>query len=233
MDNTTLHHYSCLVAFLGDALGPFYEVVLHDLSKSNYSITAISNSHISGRSIGAPLTNKALQLIADHTYDQHDFVAQYSGLSANGKLLRSNTMFIKDKNGKLLGLLCINFDDSRYTDICRRVMKLCHPDEFIDHNIIPGITPSNFIPKEDEPQAEQFSDSAETVAETIISQVLSSVAVPIDRLTQEEKMDIVSKLNQKGLFIIKGAVSQVAKALCSSEASIYRYLNKSTKFSAT
>jgi predicted transcriptional regulator YheO len=229
MNVKTQQIYSQIVAFLGDALGPDYEIALHDVSKTNDSIVAISNNHISGRNIGAPLTNKALQLIADRAYEKSDFVAQYSGLSADGKLLRSNTMFIKDSASKLTGLLCINFDDSRYSDICRQVMRLCHPNEFVEHNSMPEITSSIFMTKEDVLQAEHFTDSAETVAEALINQVLADVAIPIDRLTQDEKMDIVLKLHVKGLFMIKGAVQQVSKALHSSDASIYRYLQKAEK----
>ena len=39
----------------------------------------------------------------------------------------------------------------------------------------------------------------------------------------DEIMDI---LNRKGVFLLKGSVSYVAKELHSSEASIYRYLGK-------
>ena len=48
----------------------------------------------------------------------------------------------------------------------------------------------------------------------------------VDRLTQEEKMEIMDILNRKGVFLLKGSVSHVAQALHSSEASIYRYLGK-------
>ena len=48
----------------------------------------------------------------------------------------------------------------------------------------------------------------------------------VDRLTQDEKMEIMDILNRKGVFLLKGSVSHVAQTLHSSEASIYRYLGK-------
>jgi predicted transcriptional regulator YheO len=39
-------------------------------------------------------------------------------------------------------------------------------------------------------------------------------------------MDIVKKLNDKGVFLIKGEVSRVAEYLKVSDATVYRYLNK-------
>ncbi|MFP3381633.1 helix-turn-helix domain-containing protein, partial [Bacillus sp. SIMBA_069] len=37
---------------------------------------------------------------------------------------------------------------------------------------------------------------------------------------------VVKILNEKGAFLLKGGVSEVAKYLDVSEATIYRYLNK-------
>ena len=51
-------------------------------------------------------------------------------------------------------------------------------------------------------------------------------ALPPDRLTMDEKIRIVEDLQQAGIFYMKGAVSEVAAQLGSSEATIYRYLSK-------
>ena len=61
---------------------------------------------------------------------------------------------------------------------------------------------------------------------SIVSQVVEDYPVEVDRLTQDEKMEIMDILNRKGVFLLKGSVSHVAQALHSSEASIYRYLGK-------
>ena len=50
-----------------------------------------------------------------------------------------------------------------------------------------------------------------------------------ERLTQEDRIQIVGELNRGGLFQIKGAVSLVAEYLYCSEASVYRYLAKIQK----
>ena len=57
-----LEPYRVVVSFLGEALGPDYEVVLHDLTSEDGTIVAIVNNHISGRTEGAPLSNMALRL---------------------------------------------------------------------------------------------------------------------------------------------------------------------------
>ena len=56
-----LEPYAKLVDFLGEALGDNVEVALHDLTSKEQEIVAIANSHISGREIGAKLSNLSIQ----------------------------------------------------------------------------------------------------------------------------------------------------------------------------
>ena len=65
MASQLLQQYVKLTEFLGHTLGPDYEVALHDLTDRNRSIVAIANSHVSGRKLGAPLTNTALKILRD------------------------------------------------------------------------------------------------------------------------------------------------------------------------
>ena len=68
-----LQHYIKLTEFLGKALGPDYEVALHDLTRKDRSIIAIANNYISGREVGAPLTNMALSSLRDKSYERMDY----------------------------------------------------------------------------------------------------------------------------------------------------------------
>ena len=69
--------YRTLVSFLGEALGPDYEVVLHDLTSEEGTIAAIVNNNISGRTEGAPLSNMALRFIHGKVYEKQPYVAGY------------------------------------------------------------------------------------------------------------------------------------------------------------
>lgn len=74
-----LEPYRTLVSFLGEALGPDYEVVLHDLTSEEGTIAAIVNNNISGRTEGAPLSNMALRFIHGKVYEKQPYVAGYQG----------------------------------------------------------------------------------------------------------------------------------------------------------
>ena len=219
-----IRFYTKLTEFLGRALGPDYEVAFHDLTDNNRSLVAISNNHISGRDVGAPLTNVALKIIADRSYLASDYRTHYRGMSIDGRILRCSTMFIKDDSNELVGLLCINFDDSRYQELSERILELCHPDIFVESNFL---FDSDRVPlRPSTEDTESFHNSIDDVAGNAVSDVLQAMGVTADRLTHEEKMAVVSKLDARGVFLLKGAVRDVAQALCCSPASVYRYLSK-------
>ena len=130
MSNTILEQYKILVGFLGKALGPDYEIVLHDITSEPGQIIAIANSHISDRTIGNPTTNAALQMLAANSYKTNDFLFNYPVAADENHILRASTLFIKDEEGNPIGLLGINFDDSRYRNLCDKLLLSLHPDEF-------------------------------------------------------------------------------------------------------
>ena len=52
-------------------------------------------------------------------------MSSVSSMSVTGKKMCSNSLFIRGANGELAGLLCINFDSSRYEELAGKVMDLC------------------------------------------------------------------------------------------------------------
>ncbi len=215
-----LRQYAKLTEFLGRALGPDYEVALHDLTDTNRSLIAIANGHISGRKVGAPLTNRALSILRDKSYEKTDYRIHDYGLSVNGKELRSNTMFIKD-GGRLVGMLCINFDDSRYREVSNRILGLCHPDAFFT----PAAEPES-MQAQRRAMPEQFSNSPDAVVTDAVGRELERLGVTAERLTSDERIKVIAALDAGGIFLIKGAVKDVAAALHCSQASVYRYLSQ-------
>ena len=215
-----LQGYVKLTEFLGQVLGPDYEIVFHDLTDPNHSIIAIVNGHISGRKVGAPLTNVALSVIKDKGYENEDYRVNDYGLSSSGRQLRSNTLFIKHE-GKLIGMLCINFDDSRYREATEKIMALAHPMNFIENGIAEK-TPSEFAAD----ITEKYNSSPEGVAADAIQKELEKMGISADRMTAEERMKVIAALEEQGIFLLKGVVKDVALGLRCSQASVYRYMSQ-------
>lgn len=222
-----ISRYAKLVEFLGMVLGPDYEIVLHDLHDPEQSIVAIANGQISGRTIGAPLTSVALQAIVHHSHETSDYRLNYVGIANDNKLLRSSTFFIKNEAGTLVGLLCINFDDARYRELSDRILKLRHPDIFVDINFVYDESHAIVENTEVNSEAERFHGSPMELIESMLAQsVLAQDKDATDKLPPRKKFALIEDLETKGFFRIKGAVKQISDRLGCSQTTIYRYLTR-------
>ncbi len=231
MKSEILQQYSIIVEFLGKTLGPDYEVVLQDLDPDNQAIIAIANGHISGRTVGSPLTDAALQMLSSKSYKKDNFLCNYTGIAENGHLLRSSTMFIKDSDGTPIGLLCINFDDSRFQELQNNLLSAIHPAAFLQNSTESDTSAppvSKALPVSASPPTitENFPMDIPSLMQKIFDDATVSLPTSIDRLNQYERKDIIEKLNEQGLFQLKGAISFVAKKFSCSTATIYRYLSE-------
>ena len=210
--------YIPLVEFLGKAMGPHCEVVLHDVSSPENSIIAIANGHVSGRSVGGPLTDLVLKVMKDGLKGNRPFISNYNARLKNNATCRSGSYFIKDAKDKIIGVLCVNLD----------ISKLMETRKFIDEMIgaqepvVPAASPI----AETIDVFENLPESIDDVLNAIIDKVLKEIPVSPERMSVEEKIDVVKRSNEHGLFLLKGGLSELAKRMQLSEATIYRYLNK-------
>ncbi|WP_455436964.1 helix-turn-helix transcriptional regulator [Hungatella hathewayi] len=216
-----LDYYKKLVDFLGEVLGENAEVVLRDCRKPDHDIIAIANGHVSGRTIGAPITDFTLSILANEEWKEKDYVVNYEGKAAPDKRLRSSTYFIREE-GKLVGQLCVNIDMTPYEQVMDRIRQLSGMGLMSDGGQS-GIICSGPV--------ENFSEDVigDMMKKAVITVVGSSEAKVRERLTQKEKIEIIGELNRAGLFQLKGAVGAVAEYLYCSEASVYRYQSKIQK----
>jgi len=216
-----LKAYVPLVKFLARFLGSNCEVVLHDVRNIEKSIIAIENNHISGRTVGDPLKNLG-RFFHEQENPSADFIKPRITSDDRGRKRKTASYLIKDEDGDLVGLLCLNMDLQRFAEL----------KDLLDEYVIgPGIK----VQKEPEPVTMKDNDhehtedhSIEDLTHSIIQDTIHSARVSPSRMTPEEKMEIVEKLNHRGVFLLRGALGEVATLLDTSENSIYRYLSKIT-----
>lgn len=205
--NSILMSYIPVVEGISKMFGKNCEVVLHDFSKMESSIIAIENGHITGRSLGSPMTEVGLKAVRKGNVK--DNIINYTGKSAEGRVLKSSTMFIKDNNDEVLGCLCINFDMSELT-VAKRVI-----DELLQTNM-----------SDEEDKNDVNSNKVNNVLTDIVKNTLEDSGKPVAYMSKEEKVYIVKALDDQGAFLIKGAIDYVAKVLCVSRYTIYNYLDE-------
>ena len=205
MANPLLQHYIKLTEFLGQALGPDYEVALHDMTDKNRSIVAIANNHISGREIGAPLTNVALKILMDKSYETQDYRLHYCGLSAEGKTLRSSTLFLRDEDGNPSVCIAINEDITKSLELERYL----HSRNRVDT---------------DQPNEDKYRGDVNDMLQHLMDQAQLMVGKNSAHMTKEDKLRYLEFLDKHGAFLITYSNAQVCKALNISQFSLYNYL---------
>ncbi|USK36777.1 PAS domain-containing protein (plasmid) [Bacillus sp. F19] len=215
-----LKKYVPMVHFIADILGENCEVVLHDVTTPDNSVIEIVNGHISGRKINSPITDLALKILKEKSYQDRNYICNYKSSSKTNNTFRSSSYFIKDENNEIIGMICVNIDITDFIkarDILDNVIM-------IDHQKNDHVEQSNsaFHPN----LLENFEENIEELLRSLIKGVLSEYDIPPERMSPQEKIDVVKKLNERGAFLLKGGVCEVAKYLDASEATIYRYLNK-------
>ncbi|WP_172199714.1 transcriptional regulator [Campylobacter sp. RM16188] len=200
--------YKKLVEFLGKVLGENYEIVLHDINKEGSSVVAIENSHISGRSINSPLTGFALELIQSKKYLECDYLTNYKAKTKTNLKINGSTFFIKNGD-QIEGMLCINYDGSKFEKISNEILKLANLE-----------TQDTKITTQE--AIEQLSENIEEIIDTI----LQKHNLNIGDLKPKDRAECIKRLYENGIFNVKGSIPKVAKYLNISEPSVYRYLQK-------
>lgn len=231
MTDEMTQRFTSLVYFLGNVLGPDYEITLYDLEADVYSVIAIANGRISGQTIGSALPEVVQEFLSQKQYEKGDYILNFtSHLQSNGKAIRSSAMFIKDHSGKPVGLLGINFDDSRFLSLSNSLLDLIHPRSFLQQYAVPGREPLDALPsqgmEEVVPPREALHNDVSSMIQEIFDRTAHSLPIPLDRLTQDERVAFISQLKKQGMFRLKGSVQYTAERLGCSQASIYRYLSK-------
>lgn len=224
MDNKNLlNGFIPLVDFIADVIGPHCEVILHRVDSIEDSVVAIRNGYISGRQIGCPLTDLAVELIEKKVYRERNAVINYLSRTSGGEKLRSSTFFIKDEQNRLIGMLCVNVVNSTDNLLVKNLT------EKLVNILMNNTSNTNVNALISEPVTEKIeeslSTSIETVVDSAIEKVIREYDMPVERMSIDEKISIVQKLNSNGIFKIKGSITKASSILQTSESTIYRYLS--------
>lgn len=194
--------------FLGEILGRRCEVVVHDLRFPYSSIVHIVNGSITGRRVGGPATDLALRILRAGGCPG-DRMVNYETRTADGKRLRSSTIFFRGDQGQIVACLCVNIDLTDYLIAQQVLNEWC----------------SVRSPSTEQPQ-ETFVQSVSSIVQGAVKSAISCVGKPVALMQKEDKLEVVRILDEAGMFLIKGAVDFVAGELGVSRGSIYNYLEE-------
>ncbi len=203
-DRMILESYKTTLEGLANYLGSSYEFVLHSLENLDHSVIKILNGYHTGRTIGSPITNLALDMLEQIDNDKNgsDYFSYFSN-NRNNEPLKSSTIAIRGENNRIIGLLCINcYLNTPYLEILKS-MGLS-----IDQNI------------RSEDFKDNFEDNIEQIVKEVKVQISKNKTIPPSQLNKT----IIAALYKKNVFKIKNSIEIVAKELGISINTVYLHL---------
>ena len=214
--------YIPMVDFIADILGEKAEVVLHDLrNELNSTVIYIRNS-LSGRKIGSPATDLLVDILQKQTYRQCNYLSNYKSKAGEGKKFKSSSYFIKDDNGDLLGMICVNIDYTSEIVMINKLNDFLEQFSKVTHKDVYQLSESQSI-------EENLYGTVENIVEDTIYKVTGQIEVKNMKLKKEEKLEIVRILENRGFFALKESIGELAKIFDMSEVSIYKYIQEIKK----
>lgn len=204
-----------LAKMLSKTLGKFMQITVSDTQKYIFAENVIENEAV----VGEAICDNEQHFLEDFEISQLPFVANYKSLSHNMIKLRSSTFFFKDEQGKIEYMLSIttNVDEFLYV---REIL-----DIFTNGSPSPAITEhASKSPAID--QIPKLNLSIHDIIDLVITEGQKRYGTVVSRMTKLEKQSLIREMHSRGVFLIKGSVTETATKLNYSEATIYRYLQK-------
>lgn len=198
---------SGIVDCIAKQFGVNCEVVLHDLTLPyDRTLVHIANGHVTGRKIGDSGTNIGLEVLRGTTADNADRF-NYINHAKNGRILRSSSKYIRNKSGKVVGSICINFDITDLIIANKSIQYLAY---------LEGGDATN----------EMFSGNVDELMETLLHETANRIGKSAREMTKDDKVAAVRYLDAKGIFLIKKSVDKVARFFGISKFTLYNYLEE-------
>ena len=199
-------------------VGSDVEIVLHDLAKPGYSVVAITNGHITGRSVGSPIISGpfddlALQKLMSGEFAEpskpYSIISNYRTRSRVGRELDSTSIILRDHRGEAYAALCVNADRSRLREL---------------DDIVKGLLAS--LRSTPQGSVEPENASVDDLVDEIIQSGIAATEKPVAAMSREDKIEAVRYMNDRGLFLIRSSVDLAASHLGVTRFTVYNYLDQ-------
>lgn len=209
--NPIIENYIAIADMIVETFGEHCEVILHDFSQPQNSVVYTRNNVVTHRRIGQSFTEHFVTDVLLSRKFNNDMSANYMMEGKDGTKIKSSTALIRDGGNKVIGALCINLDMTYMLGMISKLSAMCG---------IPEVAPVECD------EVEVLPNVAEIVTD-IIDKTIGSQDTAA--MTREQKIEIIRFLNDKGVFLIKGMMDQVADRMGISKVTVYGYLDEIKK----
>lgn len=201
-----IERYSPVMRAIVHTFGLGAEVVLHDLETPDRSIICIEGN-VTGRRVGGALTDLGLSLLRAGDDARSDLYG-YISRTPHGRQLRSSSIFVRNRSGRVVGALCVNFDITALAGVHGMAEPLLEPASR-------GVR-------------ETFADEPERVLSAMCREAADSLGIPLSRPGRTERLRLVAELERRGAFLLQRSIPIVSGLLGVSRFTLYNDLKAAT-----
>ena len=204
-----LKPYIAVADMIANTFGEDCEVVVHDLEDPEHSVVYVANNKVTGREIGQSFyTLVSNVMLSEELADDH--ADNYYFTAANGKLIRSSTLLIRDEADEVAGAICINLDTSRVTQQMEYLQSL-----------MPNRENTGIVSRQ---EADTEEGSISDMVDDLIQRIVGSS--PVETMSRDQRIEKVRFMEEKGIFLMKGSIEKAAEELGVNKVTIYSYLDE-------
>ncbi|HRX59231.1 MAG TPA: helix-turn-helix transcriptional regulator [Eubacteriales bacterium] len=188
--------------------GESSEVVVHDISgdSTEHTIAVIENGHVSHRQAGGGASRVALEAIQRKNDPTLEDELGYLTKTRDGRILKSSTIYLRNDEGVVEGVLCINYDITELLMAERAIASVLH------HNSEPQVP-------------DRIPQNVNDLLDDLIEQSVALVGKPVAMMTKEDKITAIQFLYQAGAFLVTKSGDKVSKYFGISKYTLYSYID--------
>lgn len=197
-------------AFLAEALPDAYGILLFDLTQEGFPVDARYHlKYQNAQKYIEPFRNYLRQILKSEAVVHNGRLTCRGDIAIENKLFKTSFLITKDETEAPVCCMVLCMEVSEFLPVYRYVEQLF---SFRSEEI------AEITPRESEQEEELTLD--------LIDRETAAFTEAPERMTPDERMELLLDLYDTGVFELKGAVSRAAFVLGMSEPSVYRYLAK-------
>jgi len=206
LDDKKLNNFGEAIAeAVSAALGNSFEIVLYDMGKPDHPVVKVLGKNISGVKAGDSGRDDNLNSVLNQC-NKEGTIYRSENKIINGKEIRSTIIFFMDA-----GAMKINFDLSIVTLMEGFFKELGMMEQKKD--------------------SQQYSDKLDvkTILPEYLKYGIQITGKEVAKMGKEDKLKVVQFLDERGAFLLRNSIEDVAKALDITRFTVYNYLDEIRK----
>ncbi len=160
---------------------------------------------MTGRKVGDASSRVVLEALSKNPEELHDRIS-YLTQTENGRILKSSTIYIRDNDNKVIGILGINYDITNFM--------------MMDYAL-----KSIISTRDEKEKPEKISKGVNGLLDELIEQSVKLLGKPVSQMNREDKIRAIQFLHDAGAFLITRSGDKVSRFFGISKYTLYNYID--------